>query len=84
VALNIINKSVEQQAILASKITGKNKTATVGEALEYFLKHHQPLENDKTSNHEVLQLLLEMSELPVLDARSANEILGYDENGLAR
>jgi len=82
-ALNIINKSVEQKAILASKITGKNKTATVGEALEYFLANHQPVESNKSKNKEALRLLEEMSTLPVLDARSADEILGYDESGLA-
>jgi hypothetical protein len=42
VALNIVNQSVEKKAILASKITGKNKTATVEQALEYFLMHHKP------------------------------------------
>jgi len=82
-ALNIINRSVEQKAILASKITGKNKTATVGEALEYFLAHHQPVENSKDKNKEAIYLLEEMSDLPVLDTRSADEILGYDESGLA-
>ena len=82
-ALNIINKSVEHKAILASKITGKNKTATVGEALEYFLANHQPVESNKSKNKEALRLLEEMSILPVLDARSADEILGYDESGLA-
>jgi len=81
-ALNIINKSVENKAILASKITGKNKTATVGEALEYFLAHHQSAKNNKTKNQEAVKLLEEMSVLPVLDARSADEILGYDESGL--
>jgi len=83
VALNIINQAVEKKAILASKITGKNKTATVDEALEYFLAHHQPAKNNKTKNQEAIHLLEEMSVLPVLDARSAEEILGYDESGLA-
>ena len=83
-ALNIINKSVEHKAILASKITGKNKTATVGEALEYFLAHHQPAKNKKAKNQEALHLLEEMSALPVLDNRSAEDILGYDEFGICR
>lgn len=83
-ALNIINKSVENKAILASKITGKNKTATVDEALEYFLAHHQSAKNNKTKNKEALSLLKEMSALPVLDNRPADEILGYDDYGLTR
>lgn len=81
-ALNINNNIVEEKAVLASKITGKNKTATVGQALDYFLKHHKPIASK--SNKEVVRLLDEMSHLPVLDSRSAAEILGYDECGLAR
>lgn len=82
-ALNITNSAVEQKAILASKITGKNKTATVEEALEYFLAHHPTPQNTTRANQEIIQLLEEMVALPVLDNRSADEILGYDEHGLS-
>lgn len=81
-ALNISNHSVEEKAVLASKITGKNKTATVEEALDYFLSHHAPAADQKSTNREAVQLLEEMTRLPILDQRSADEILGYNTQGL--
>lgn len=79
-ALNISNRSIEEKAILASQITGKNKTATVEEALDYFLRHHRP--HNDSPNLEAVRLLEEMANLPILDSRSADEILGYDMAGL--
>jgi hypothetical protein len=42
-----------------------------------FLMHHKPAENQHSANREVLRLLEEMSDLPVLDHRSIDEILDY-------
>lgn len=83
IALNISNHLVEEKAILDSKITGKNKTATVEEALDYFLSHHSTADKANTNN-EVIRLLEEMASLPVLDKRSADKILGYDQQGLPK
>ncbi len=81
-ALNIANHKVEEKAILASRILGTNKTAAVEQALDYYLKHHRPGSEQGTDNREVSRLLNELADLPVLDNRKADEIIGYDEDGL--
>jgi antitoxin VapB len=81
-ALNIANQKVEQKAIVASRILGTNKTAAVEKALDYFLEHHQPRRGQRTDIPEVERLLDELTGLPVLDHRKADEIIGYDKDGL--
>ena len=81
-ALNIANKEVEKKAILASRILGVNKTAAVEKALDYYLEHCGVQQDKKRMHHEISLLFDELSELPVLDNRSPEEILAYDKNGL--
>lgn len=50
--------------------------------LEYFLKHCQSVKNDRTVNHEMVSILEDMASLPVLDARSSDEIMHYDKQGI--
>jgi len=81
-ALNIVNRRVEEKAIQASEITNVNKTAAVEIALDYYLAHHQLGQDKNAANREIITMLDELIELPVLDRRSADDILGYDEIGL--
>lgn len=81
-ALNIANRNVEEKAIRASRLLGVNKTAAVEIALDYYLEHHSSKQHDNATHQEAARLLDELAELPVLDDREADEILGYDENGL--
>jgi antitoxin VapB len=81
-ALNIANRKVEEKAIRASRILGVNKTAAVEIALDYYLEHHSAKQDDNANRQEAARLLDELAELPVLDDREPDEILGYDENGL--
>jgi len=80
-ALNIANRKVEKKAIHASRILGVNKTAAVGIALDYYLKHHGAEQENTVIRQEIARLLDELAALPVLDNREPDEILGYDENG---
>ncbi len=81
-ALNIANRRAEEKAVQASKILGVNKTAAVEIALEYFIENHPTQRRSGGVRQEVARLLDELNALPVLDKRDADEILGYDENGL--
>jgi len=81
-ALNIANHKVEEKAILASRILGTNKTAAVETALDYYLKRHQVSSEQGAILQDVSNLLDELAELPVLDNRKVEAILGYDEDGL--
>ena len=80
-ALNIANKRVEDKAILASRLINGNKTAAVEIALDYYLAHHSLKLKKQVTNSEVNCLLDELAALPVLDTRSMDDIIGYDENG---
>ena len=81
-ALNIANPKVEAKAVQASRLLHVNKTAAVEIALEYYLEHHQSRQDSNANRQEVAQLLDELASMPVLDKRTPDEILGYDENGL--
>ena len=80
-ALNIANQRVEEKAIQASKIQNVNKTAAVEIALDYYLAHHKLQQDKKAASRELNSLLDELASLPVLDERTDDEILGYDNKG---
>ncbi len=82
-ALNIANQRVEQKAIQAGRILGINKTAAVEKALDYYLKNHGTDQSSDGAIQEALRLFDEFSQLPELDTREPDEILGYDGDGLA-
>ena len=82
-ALNIANRKVEEKAILASRILGVNKTAAVEIALDFYLEHHRIEQKKSSTRQETARLLDELAALPVLDSREPDEILGYDQDGLA-
>ncbi|VFN05294.1 MAG: antitoxin VapB [Candidatus Kentron sp. G] len=81
-ALNIANRTVEDKAILAARILGKNKTAAVEMALDDFLLRHGAEQKREAMLRDAAALLDSFSRLPILDARPADEIIGYDEKGL--
>ena len=81
-ALNIANRRVEKKAILASKITNINKTAKVENALDYYLANFKPTQVKSAAKREVENLFEELADLPILDKRDADDILGYDGEGL--
>jgi antitoxin VapB len=67
-ALNITHAEADRLARELSAVTGKTPAATVPEP---------------STNGEILsEVRLRLSCLRVLDTRSADEILGYDETGL--
>jgi len=81
-ALNIANRRVEQKAIQASRILGVNKTAAVEKALDYYLKNYCKKKSNEAVLQEVARLFDEFADLPELDERTPDEILGYDGDGL--
>ena len=81
-ALNIRNDRAEELAITVSRLTGETKTQAVTQALQERLDRLRA-QNSKRSMVEIaLEIARECDKLPELDNRSAEEILGYDEDGL--
>lgn len=81
-ALNIKDPETDRLARELAEATGETITQAVHRALRERLarlvgrRRRRPLEQD------IARIQQRVSRLPVLDARSADEVLGYDERGL--
>ena len=83
-ALNIRNKETEQLATALASLTGETKTEAVSRALAERLERTRRTRSKRRLVEEIDEIADHCASLPVLDHRSANEILGYDANGLPR
>ncbi len=81
-ALNIRNKETEQLANELAKLTGETKTQAVTLALQARLKKERRRHSKRCIADELDEIALHCASLPIQDARPADEILGYDEQGL--
>lgn len=83
-ALNIRDREVRDLARKVADATGETMTQAVKTALEERLR--RVAEAGDAEKKRRVQAMLEHGRqfraLPVLDPRSPDEILGYDENGL--
>lgn len=81
-ALNIKNPEVERLAHELAKATGETLTDAVGSALKERLQQLRKREAGQSRLlREIRQIQQTVAALPILDARSADEIL-YDDDGL--
>ena len=81
-ALNIRNSEVEQLAAELARITGETKTETVAAALRDRLARVRRDRSGVGLADRLVAIGKECAALPVLDDRTAEEIIGYDEHGL--
>lgn len=84
VALNIRNAETERLAGELARLTGQTKTQAVTEALRNHLERCRREQSGRTLAGELSEIGRRCAKLPVRDQRSADEILGYDEDGLPR
>ncbi|HKH48945.1 MAG TPA: type II toxin-antitoxin system VapB family antitoxin [Thermoanaerobaculia bacterium] len=83
-ALNIRNTEAEQLAETLAKLTGETKTEAVTQALRDRLARLRRERSRRRLADELDEIARHCARLPVLDARTPEEILGYDEHGLPR
>lgn len=84
VALSIKHDEADRLARALAKATGESLTETVVNALrERFDRVRRP-RRAKRLHTEIRAIQKRVARLPELDSRSADQILGYDENGLPR
>jgi antitoxin VapB len=83
-ALNIRNEETERLAAVLAKLTGETKTEAVTRALRDRLDRVRGERARRRLADELDAIGLHCSRLPVRDARTAGEILGYDEHGVPR
>ncbi len=81
-ALNIRNPEAEQLATELARITGETKTAAVTKALRDRLGRVRRDRDTRSLADRLVAIGRECAALPILDKRSADEILGYGEDGL--
>jgi antitoxin VapB len=82
VQLNIKNDETYQLAAELADLTGETLTDTVTIALRERLTRIKRHRGGRSLVDELDEIALHCASLPVLDARSDEEILGYDEHGL--
>lgn len=81
-ALNIRNSEAEQLAEEVAELTGETKTEAVAVALRDRLERLRRERVRLRLADELDEIARHYASLPVLDSRTADEILGYDEHGL--
>ncbi|WP_089721448.1 type II toxin-antitoxin system VapB family antitoxin [Candidatus Entotheonella palauensis] len=80
--LNIKNDDTYQLAAELAGLTGETLTATVTIALRERLERVKRRQARRSLVDELDEIALHCASLPVLDTRSDEAILGYDEHGL--
>lgn len=81
-ALNIRNPETERLAAELARHTGETKTEAVTKALRDRLLRVRRERGGRRLADELDQIALHCAQLPVLDAGTPDEILGYDDSGL--
>jgi antitoxin VapB len=82
-ALNIKNPETERLARELARVTGESLTEAVTKALRDRLARETRQGADREQiRAEIRRIQTDVAALPVLDDRTPDEILGYDEFGL--
>ena len=83
-ALNIRNSETEKRAEALATLTGETKTEAVTRALRDRLARVRREQSRRRLADELDAIARHCAALPVLDARRAEQIIGYDEQGVPR
>ena len=81
-AVLIRSKGVEEKIRKLAKRNGETLTRTVERAVDHLAATRRKPKG-RVDREGLAKLLTEIDALPVLDARSPDEIIGYDEFGLS-
>lgn len=82
--LNIKDPATEKSVRELAAITGETVTTAVHRAAEERLQRIRQSRAGRSLAAEILEIGRRCASLPDLDARTADEILSYDEHGLPR
>lgn len=82
--LNIRNKQTEQLAAALAKLTGESKTEAVTQALRERLERTRRIRTKRRLSDDIEEIAKHCAALPVLDRRSGDDIIGYDQHGIPR
>lgn len=82
-ALNIRSAEADELATALAKLTGETKTQAVTIALRERLQRARRAKSRRRLADELDEIGLHCASLPRKDQRSDDEILGYDDTGVA-
>jgi antitoxin VapB len=82
--LSIKNDAAERLARAIADETGESLTEVIRKALEERWQRLKAKRRSRALSAQVHDLLRRVDALPSLDSRPAEEILGYDEQGMPR
>jgi antitoxin VapB len=82
--LSIKNDATERLARQVADATGESLTQAIQKALEERWQRLKAGRRSKVLSAQLDDILRRVHALPILDSRSENEILGYDEHGMPR
>lgn len=83
-ALSIKDQRTDKLARELAKRTGESITEAVSRAIEDRLKRLNAVPRGRSLAAELIDIGRRCAALPTIDARPADEVLGYDEYGLSR
>jgi antitoxin VapB len=83
-ALSIKNIEVERLARELAEKTGESLTGAIQTALQERVERLKRQRKSLILLGQLREILHRVDQLPVLDSRSPDQIIGYDENGLPR
>ena len=81
-ALNIKDPETDRLACELANLTGERITDAVHAAVRERLKRERRVRPRKASVEELLAIAAEVAARPVIDPRTPEEIIGYDEHSL--
>jgi len=82
--MSIKNPEAEALARKVSAMTGENLTAAIVTALRERLQHLENSNQRDSLAGQLNAIARRSAELPVLDQRTNEEIIGYDDQGVSR
>ena len=83
-ALSIKDPETERLARRLAELTGENITTATKRAIEERLRRLGSRTRKATLLEDMAEIRRRWNEMPVMDDRTPEEILGYDERGLPR
>jgi antitoxin VapB len=83
-ALNIESREAEALARRLAAATGESLTAAIVGALRERLEKLERQKQPVLLSEQLNEIARRAAALPLLDARTPEEIIGYDENGIPR
>ena len=83
-ALSIKNPETERLARQVAEATGESITEAIQKSLQERMEHLHKRRQQKHVETRLEEIVKRVRALPVLDNRSPDEIIGYDEHGIPR